>query len=94
MEVWQWILLLGARLLSILFSIANYAFLLFDSKCFLILDFVVRHYHSDPKGEKAAAKAKQEAAAKKKKKAAAGGTDALDDLLNAGLAKGKGKKKK
>lgn len=48
---------------------------------------------NDPKGEKAAAKAKQEAAAKKKKKAAKGGMDDLDALLDAGLSMGKKKKK-
>eukprot|EP00529_Nitzschia_sp_RCC80_P042095 CAMPEP_0113492150 /NCGR_PEP_ID=MMETSP0014_2-20120614/27923_1 /TAXON_ID=2857 /ORGANISM="Nitzschia sp." /LENGTH=134 /DNA_ID=CAMNT_0000385963 /DNA_START=157 /DNA_END=561 /DNA_ORIENTATION=- /assembly_acc=CAM_ASM_000159 len=47
---------------------------------------------NDPKGEKAAAKEKAEAAKKAatKKKKAGGGAD-LDDLLNAGLAKGKKK---
>eukprot|EP00594_Rhizosolenia_setigera_P016457 CAMPEP_0178962910 /NCGR_PEP_ID=MMETSP0789-20121207/14669_1 /TAXON_ID=3005 /ORGANISM="Rhizosolenia setigera, Strain CCMP 1694" /LENGTH=136 /DNA_ID=CAMNT_0020647197 /DNA_START=116 /DNA_END=526 /DNA_ORIENTATION=+ len=51
---------------------------------------------ADPKGLKAAAKekaAKEAAAAKKKKKAAKGGGDMLD-LLDAGLAAGKKKKKK
>eukprot|EP00533_Pseudo-nitzschia_delicatissima_P011090 CAMPEP_0116093476 /NCGR_PEP_ID=MMETSP0327-20121206/8618_1 /TAXON_ID=44447 /ORGANISM="Pseudo-nitzschia delicatissima, Strain B596" /LENGTH=135 /DNA_ID=CAMNT_0003585015 /DNA_START=56 /DNA_END=463 /DNA_ORIENTATION=- len=48
---------------------------------------------NDPKGEKAAAKAKQDAAIKKKKKSATS-MDPMDDLLSAGLSKGKGKKKK
>jgi hypothetical protein len=50
----------------------------------------------DPKGEKAEkaeAEKKKKAAAAKKKKAAAGGGDLLG-LLDAGLTKGKGKKKK
>mmetsp|Transcript_9367 Transcript_9367/g.22765 ORF Transcript_9367/g.22765 Transcript_9367/m.22765 type:complete len:134 (-) Transcript_9367:715-1116(-) len=46
---------------------------------------------NDPKGEKAAAKAKEDAAKKKKKKGAAGGMDDLDALLSAGLKKGKKK---
>ena len=49
--------------------------------------------HSDPKGLKAAAAEKEAAAKKKKSKKGAAGLDSLDDLLNAGLSKGKKKKK-
>ena len=79
------------------FGITDYTFFVFLRV--LIVSFFFRlivsqNQYSDPKGLKAAAKAKEEAAKKKKKKAAAGGLDAMDDLLSAGLSKGKGKKKK
>mmetsp|Transcript_14011 Transcript_14011/g.29326 ORF Transcript_14011/g.29326 Transcript_14011/m.29326 type:complete len:135 (+) Transcript_14011:125-529(+) len=47
---------------------------------------------SDPKGLKAAAKAKEAAAKKKKSKKGASNMDSLDSLLDAGLKKGKKKK--
>jgi hypothetical protein len=49
---------------------------------------------NDPKGEKAAAKAKQEAAAAKKKQATKKNDAGLDDLLSAGLTTTKKKGKK
>ena len=52
---------------------------------------IVWHY-SDPKGLKAAAKAKEAAAKKKKSKKGASNMDSLDSLLDAGLKKGKKKK--
>mmetsp|Transcript_6526 Transcript_6526/g.13869 ORF Transcript_6526/g.13869 Transcript_6526/m.13869 type:complete len:135 (-) Transcript_6526:393-797(-) len=59
------------------------------TRCFSEL---VGYDPDDPKGEKAAAKAKLDAAKKKKKKVAGGGMDDLDSMLNAGLKKKKGKK--
>lgn len=49
--------------------------------------------NSDPKGEKKAAKENEAAAKKTKSKKSAAGMDTFDDLLNAGLSKGKKKKK-